>query len=156
MRNHGTARVLLERAVALEPNTAWGWSRLGWLETYDDHPEVAIRHFEHALRLSPLDPMNLNNPMGIGAAHEVRQDFDQAARHFRRALQERPHACWIFRSLAPTLGGAGRWEEAREAFTILMEHYPDLTCSKVRRAMVYSPPVIERMCEHLRVLGLPE
>ncbi len=29
VRNHGTARVLLERAVALDPNAAWAWSRLG-------------------------------------------------------------------------------------------------------------------------------
>jgi adenylate cyclase len=29
-RNHGTARILLERALALDPNAAWAWSRLGW------------------------------------------------------------------------------------------------------------------------------
>ena len=36
IRNHGTARVLLERAVTLDPNAAWAWSRLGWLENYTD------------------------------------------------------------------------------------------------------------------------
>ena len=29
VHNHGTARVLLERAVTLDPNAAWAWSRLG-------------------------------------------------------------------------------------------------------------------------------
>jgi hypothetical protein len=28
-RNYGTGRVLLERAVALDPNAAWAWRRLG-------------------------------------------------------------------------------------------------------------------------------
>ena len=32
VRNHGTARVLLERALSLDPNGAWAWSRLGWIE----------------------------------------------------------------------------------------------------------------------------
>ena len=100
MRNHGTARVLLERALALDPNAAWAWSRLGWLETYTDRPERAIENFERALRLSPLDPMNFNNHVGLGAAHEVAQDYDKAVAHYRRALEERPHAMWIYRNLA--------------------------------------------------------
>ena len=85
VRNHGTARVLLERAVALDPNAAWAWSRLGWLEAYADQPQKAIDKFERALRLSPIDPMNLNNYVGIGSAHEVAQEYDQAALFYRRA-----------------------------------------------------------------------
>jgi adenylate cyclase len=60
VRNYGTARVLLERAVALDPNCAWAWSRLGWIENYADQPHKAIGNFERALRLSPIDPMNFN------------------------------------------------------------------------------------------------
>ncbi|NIN37404.1 MAG: hypothetical protein GTO67_01370, partial [Gammaproteobacteria bacterium] len=55
-RNYGAARVLLERAVALDPNAAWALSRLGWLEVYSDRPEAAKEHFRRAMRLSPLDP----------------------------------------------------------------------------------------------------
>ena len=40
VRNFGTARVLLERAIALDPNAAWAWSRLGWLENYSDQPRM--------------------------------------------------------------------------------------------------------------------
>ena len=103
MRNHGTARVLLERALALDPNAAWAWSRLGWLETYSDRPERAIENFERALRLSPLDPMNFNNHVGLGVGHEVAQDYDKAVALYRRALEERPHAMWIYRNLASSL-----------------------------------------------------
>ena len=79
VRNYGTARVLLERAVALDPNAAWAWSRLGWIENYTDQPQKAIGNFERALRLSPIDPMNFNNYVGIGSAHEVAQEYDKAA-----------------------------------------------------------------------------
>ena len=92
VRNFGTARVLLERAIALDPNAAWAWSRLGWLENYSDQAERALEDFERALRLSPLDPMNFNNYAGMGAAHHVAQDYDKATALYRRALEERPRA----------------------------------------------------------------
>ena len=39
--NHDTARLFLERAVAIDPNSAWAWSRLGWLDAYSGMPETA-------------------------------------------------------------------------------------------------------------------
>jgi len=156
VRNHGTARVLLERAVTLDPNAAWAWTRLGWLECYADQTKKAIEHFERALRLSPIDPMNFNNYVGMGSAHEVAQEYDKAAALYRRALQERPNARWIYRNLSSSLSGAGRHEEAREAYAELLRSYPDLTISKFRQAMVFSPAVLDRMAENLRKLGLPD
>lgn len=156
VRNHGTARVLLERAVTLDPNAAWAWSRLGWLENYADQPEKAIENFERALRLSPIDPMNFNNYVGIASAHEVAQEYDRAAAFYRRALEERPNASWIYRNLASVLSGAGRFDEAKQAFGELMFTYPDLTISKFKQAMVFSPAVLDRMAANLRKLGLPD
>jgi len=156
VRNHGTARVLLERAVAIDPNAAWAWSRLGWLDTYSDRPERAIEMFERALRLSPLDPMNFNNYLGMGSAHEVAQDYDKAAALYRRGLEERPHATWIYRNLASSLSGAGRMEEAKEAYARMVRSYPDLTASRLRQAMVFSPAFLDRMVDNLRKLGFPD
>ncbi len=156
VRNYGTARVLLERAVTLDPNAAWAWSRLGWLEAYADQPQKAIGNFERALRLSPIDPMNFNNFVGLASAHEVAQEYDEAAAFYRRALEERPNAGWIYRNLTSSLSAAGRAEEAKQAFAELMRHYPDLTIAKYKQAMVFSPAVLDRMAEQLRKLGLPE
>ena len=156
VRNHGTARVLLERSVALDPNAAWAWTRLGWLESYADQPQKAIGNFERALRLSPIDPMNFNNYVGMGSAHEVAQEYDKAAAFYRRALEERPNASWIYRNLASSLSGAGRVEEAKQAFAEVMRRYPDLTVSKFKQAMVFSPAALNRMAENLRKLGLPD
>jgi adenylate cyclase len=156
VHNHGTARVLLERAVAIDPNAAWAWSRLGWLENYADQSQKAIANFERALRLSPIDPMNFNNYVGMGSAHEVAQEYDKAAAFYRRALEERPNANWIYRNLAGSLSGAGRADEAKQAFAELMRTYPDLTVSKFKQAMVFSPAVLNRMAENLRKLGLPD
>jgi adenylate cyclase len=156
LRNHGTARVLLERAVTIDPNAAWAWSRLGWVECYADQSGKSIENFERALRLSPIDPMNFNNYVGMGSAHEIAQEYDQAIAFYRRALQERPNATWIYRNLAASLAGAGRMEEAKQVVAEMIRSYPDLTISKFKQAMVFAPGTLERMAENLRKLGLPE
>ncbi len=154
--NLGTARVLLERAVAIDPNAALAWARLAWTDIYSDRPKEAIEKFERSTRLSPLDPSNYNNQSGIGSAYEMEGDYAKAVEYYQRALAERPHALWLYRHLAGALVGAGRMEEAKAAFAVMMRAYPDLTIAKFKQAMVFSPPVRERMADNLRQLGLPE
>ena len=155
-RHYGTARALLQRAVVLDPNAAWALSRLGWLEVYADRAEAAFPHFERALRLSPLDPMNFNNYAGIASAHQVAANDSVAADMFIRALEERPNALWIHRNLAPALLAAGRVEEARISHAALLEAYPSLTIARFKEAMVFSPRTLERISVQLRQLGIPE
>jgi len=155
-RNYGTARVLLERAVTIDANAAWAVSRLGWLEVYADHPDAARVHFERALRLSPLDPMNFNNYVGLASAQQVAGHDNEAANLFLRALQERPNAHWIHRNLAPALYAAGRTAEAQASLEVLMAHYPGLTIKRFKEAMVFTPRVLERIAEQLRALGVPD
>ena len=127
-----------------------------WIDAYSDRPKEAIEKFERALRLSPIDPMNFNNFAGLGSAHELMEDYDKAAAFMRRALEERPNARWIYRSLAAALSGAGRTEEARRAFAEMLLSYPDMTATKFRQAMVFPSAVLDRMVENLRKLGLPD
>ncbi len=156
LRHYGTARVLLERAVVLDPNSAWAWSRLGWLDNYSDHPDEALKKFERAMRLSPLDPMNFNNYVGMASAYEVAGDYAKAVEYYQRGLEERPNALWIYRNLASSLSGAGRMNEAKQAFARMLESYPDLSGATLRQAMVFSPAFLDRMVGNLRKLGMPE
>ena len=100
--------------------------------------------------------MNFNNYVGIGSAHIVAEEYDKAAAFYRRALEERPNARWIYRNLAASLSEAGLAEEAKQAYAELMRSYPDLTVSKFKQAMVFSPTVLNRLGENLRKLGLPD
>jgi len=155
-RNFSVARIILERAISLDENAAWARSRLGWLEVYADRPASAIPHFEHAIRLSPLDPMNFNNYVGIASAHQVAENYELSAEYFRRALIERPTAYWIHRNLAPVLLAAGREAEAQASKEVLLSEFPDLTVERFKNAMVFSPAALERMAVFLRKLGVPE
>jgi len=155
-RNHGTARVLLERAVAIDPNAAWACNRLGWLEVYRDRPGSADAHFERSMRLSPLDPLNFNNYVGMASARQIAGDFSAAADLFQRALGERPSALWIYRNLAPALLAAGRRDEAEAAGAVMKAAYPDLTIRRFKEAMLFTPATLESIAAHLRALGVPE
>jgi adenylate cyclase len=155
-RNYGVARVMLERAVALDPNAAWALSRLGWLDVYADRPDEAKVHFEKALRLSPLDPINFNNLVGLASGRLVAGDDAAAADLFIRALQERPNAVWIHRNLAPALYSAGRLDEAKASLEVLRASYPNFSVREFREAMVFSPRALDRMAEQMRALGVPE
>jgi adenylate cyclase len=154
VRKFGVARSLLERAVALDPNASWAWQRLGWLKTYLGHYEEALEHFQRALRLSPVDPMNFNVRAGMGSAHEGAQRFDDSVREYQRALEERPNAYWIYRHLAAALYTAGRTAEAKQAFATLMAHFPELTVARVREALLNPEPSLTRVTDSLKALGL--
>jgi adenylate cyclase len=155
-RNYGVARVMLERALALDPNAAWALSRLGWLNVYSDRPDEAKVHFEKAIRLSPLDPINFNNLVGLASAHQVAGDDAGAAALYIRALEERPNAVWVHRNLASALVGAGRLDEAKASLAKIMAAYPNYSIRKYREAMVFTPRMLDRMSEQMRQLGLPE
>ena len=62
----------IEKALALDPNSAWAWLRSGWSNHYVGNTDRAIEHFQRAMRLSPLDPMRFNALFGIGASHFVK------------------------------------------------------------------------------------
>jgi hypothetical protein len=51
---------------------------------------------------------------------------------------------------------AGRDENAANGLRLLLEDYPDMTCEKVRAAMLYSEPVMQRICTGLSRAGLPQ
>jgi adenylate cyclase len=154
--NHDVAARFLEKALALDPNSAWAWNRSGWLQSYRDHPEVAIEHFERALRLSPFDPMNFNVFVGISGAHFVAGRYSEAALWAEKGLLERPGATWVYRNLVGIYARLGREADARAGLARLLNEYPDLTISKVVSALPYSRPALDRVAEGLRKAGMPE
>src|SRR5438132_5852478 len=59
---------MADRAVALNPNSWSTWNSRGWVYNYAGLPEEAIRSFERAIRMSPVDPRLYPTLIGIGQA----------------------------------------------------------------------------------------
>ena len=156
VRELDLAAPFLEKALLIDPNSAWAWQRSGWLHTYRSRSETAIEHFERSLRLSPLDPINFNSYFGIGTAHANAGRYEVAVTWIEKGLRERPDAVWGYRILASAYANAGRLKEASEAVTTLLETYPNLTISQLLELLPANPDFTSRYAEGLRLAGLPE
>jgi TolB-like protein len=68
----------LDKALVLNPNLAAAWFLSGYLRTWRGEPDEAIRRFEHAMRLSPLDTEMFRMQTGIAMAHFIAGRFETA------------------------------------------------------------------------------
>lgn len=132
------ARAYIDRALEIDPNSAWGWMRRGWIEIYEGDFARASSSFHKAEALSPLDPFRFNMLLGH-AAIESRTggDPEAAIRMVRQAMVLAPSMTWAYRLLAIALERAGRRDEALRAMDMLLEAYPGLT---FRKLMASLPP----------------
>jgi adenylate cyclase len=150
------ASALIEKALALDPNSAVAWHRSGWLNTYLIRPDVAIEHFQRAIRLSPFDPMNFNCLLGIGNAHFAAERYEEALSWWRKGMLERPDLTWPLRPMAASLGLLGRISEAHAVVRQLRQGYPDITIAKIMAIVPHRGDYARRYAEGLRRAGLPE
>jgi len=150
------AEALLERALALDPNSAFAWARSGWLKKFQGDSDAAIRCFEQALRLSPFDPMMSNWHIGIGSAHFQAGRYEQAVEWQEKALFSNQAAAWMYRGLIPSYVFAGHLDKAKAGVRELLRAYPGLTIENVRAAMDFNKDYTTRLVEGLRRAGLPE
>ena len=96
-RQFPEAAPLIDKSLAIDPNSAFAWQRKGWLKQYVSDPDQAIACFERAMRISPLDPYNYNAMIGIGCAHLIAERFEQGALWLTNGIATRPSATWAWR-----------------------------------------------------------
>jgi adenylate cyclase len=145
---------MIDRAVALNPNSFRVWNCRGWVHRIAGLPEEAVRSFERAIRMSPVDPMLHASLAGMGYAFIELHRFDEAIVAGRKALRQDPSYSVAYRCLASAFAHLGRDAEAREAAASLLEVDPAFTISAwiARGGQKNAKLTIEG----LRKAGLPE
>lgn len=154
-REFEAALLLLSKALALDPNSAWAWNRSGWLHTFISEPETGITHFEKAIRLSPFDPTIFSSYAGIGDAHFVAGRYRDAVAWLEKARLANPKATWINRFLAASYALADMQPQAEACVKKLLAAHPGITVGAVRQAPPFHKEIIDRLCEGLAKAGLP-
>jgi tetratricopeptide (TPR) repeat protein len=81
---------LIDRAPALNSNSAEAWCYGGWVRNFLGEPEPAIERFARAMRLSPLDPLAMGMRSGTAQAHFLLGHYAEAASWAAMALQDNP------------------------------------------------------------------
>ena len=90
---------LVDRALALNPHYARGWSVSGNLRLWAGQPGIAIEHVEAALRLSPRARTGVSTYI-IACAHFFSRRFDEAGPKLLLAIQADPSWPQPYRFLA--------------------------------------------------------
>lgn len=151
------ALAFARRALALDPNNAWGRMRLGWALIYDGQPNVALEEFDRARQLSPLDPFTFNMNIGAAVAHSRIGQFDRAISLLQETLATSPGVEWAYRLLASMQARAGDAGGAAESLARLVAAYPGITMKRILESV--PPTIVEFDLEYqagLRAAGMPE
>ena len=151
------ARTFIERALALDPNFAWAWTRLGFVQAYSHQPGEGLASLQRAIALSPNDPVRFNASAGLATCHFLLGNYAEAARHARHAIDARPGMIWANRLLATSAALAGELDVAHEAVERLLEDRPGMTIGEVRLAVHnLAGADLDHYLGGLRLAGLPE
>lgn len=152
------ASALIERALALDPNNAWAWTRWGWIAIYRGEAELAAQRFDNAMKLSPLDPFAFNTRMGTAAALARMGRFDEAASIAKNVTKRHPDVTWAYRQLASWAAIAGDLPTARLAARKLLAAQPDFTIQRYLAVPTFRDMTEyrDRLAQGLRDAGLPE
>jgi adenylate cyclase len=152
---YDNALTLMDRALALHPNSAMAWQLAGWMRVWVGEPAAAIDRFQRGQRLSPLDMRAFIVHSGMATAHIMLGKYEDAVEWARKSISEGPHWHTGYRMLAAALAGAGRLEEARAAAQHHLQINPGYNLRLVRR--IFKPSSgRDLLIESFRSAGIPE
>ncbi|RXT57696.1 CadC-family transcriptional regulator [Bosea sp. Tri-44] len=148
---------LIDRAVLLNPNLAAAWFLGGFLRALNGEPVSALEHFEHAVRLSPLDPEIFRMQVGMALAHFFAGHFDSAVAWAEKAAGNLPSLLVAAAVMAASHALSGRANEARQAMERMHALDPSMRIAKLKDWLpIHRSEDLARFAEGLRLAGLPE
>jgi adenylate cyclase len=147
---------MVDRAVALNPNSAVAWSQRGHAYLFGGQHTEALRSFERTIRLSPLDPLLYMTLAGMGIAFIELRRFDEAVAVARKAARQNQTYAATYRCLASALAHLGQEVEVQKAVSRMLELEPDFRISGwVKRGAQWHRHN-KLVIEGVRKAGLPE
>jgi adenylate cyclase len=111
---HSTGIGAIDRAIALNPNSALAWSTRGWNLGFQNQLVPAIEAQQRAIRLSPFDPFAYYFSAGIAFAHMEAGRYEDAIEWADRALQVQPRYISAMRVKLVSLAHLGRSDDTSD------------------------------------------
>ena len=151
-KEYPEALTAAETVVALDPNSAYGYTALGRTEALLGRCEQSIAHTKQALALSPRDPFSGIWHMHLGLAELCQGRLDAAIEQLKRAIVSGYPTYYTYALLAGAEAAKGNDAEAKLALTEARRLNPQLTIKFFAETIPALPIVING----LRKAGLPE
>jgi TolB-like protein/cytochrome c-type biogenesis protein CcmH/NrfG len=155
-RDYQSAWDLIDRSLAIDPNSASSWAWRGWTSAFAGEAENATQELAKAIRLSPFDQWENTYSVGMTFAMLTSGRFEEGLRWARKSVLEGPHWGAAHRYLIGALLLTGQEGEARAAAQRYLALEPGFS---LRRLVEIGPfrrtPDQERLFDAMRQAGLP-
>jgi tetratricopeptide (TPR) repeat protein len=156
-RDYDGALRRFERALVLNPNSAFAWGLSALTLCYAGEPAVARDRVLYAMRLSPFDLFTFYFAGVAGLAEMLAGRYDEAVTWGLKSRAEKPKYSANLRRLAACLAHVGRVEEARAIAREFVALQTGFTLSEFRKSYpLRNQAALELYVEGLRKAGLPE
>jgi TolB-like protein/class 3 adenylate cyclase len=157
LKDGGTADVIAEQALAVNPNLSEAWRTRGWMSTYVGRHEPAIEQFNYAMRLNPLDPQIYNTECGLAYANFFLRRFEIGLSWATKSLARQNSYPPALRSAMVCYAMLGRIADAQMMLARMREAGDDLTISRAKVRMPYQQKEdYDLWIEAFRLAGVPE
>jgi tetratricopeptide (TPR) repeat protein len=143
----------MERAIALDPNSADSYAGLAEVLSHMGRSEEAVRMVEQALRRKPLVvDQHLNS---VGTAYYLAGRPEEAIAPLKQYFTRYPNVLGAHLTLAAVYSDLGREAEARAEAAEVLRINPQFSLEvHKQRVPIKDPTVLERHIAALRKAGL--
>ena len=158
LRDLSSAKQLIDRALALNPNLASAWTSSGWINLWGGRPDIAMEHLARARRLDPnsLTPTTTFSAMAHACFFLDR--YEEALALAEQMVQHSPDAHPSLRIGAASAAFAGHNDTARRFAARLRVVDPAFVVSRLSAYLgpYQEEAFVEKYAQGLRIAGLPE
>jgi adenylate cyclase len=152
------AASLFEEAIRLDPNGVSGWTYGGWAKITLGNYQTAIDYFQHALRLSPLDPRIFVAQGGLAYAHFFLGNYEEGLKHASAALHHHSNYGGALRAAMACNALLGNIEAAQKLWQQVAKLSPSDRVSETRKRWQsgLTDKDLAKLQEAYRLAGMPE
>jgi adenylate cyclase len=134
-RQHDKAIAEGERAIDLDPNSAYGYMLLAATYRFSGRAKEGIPLLEKAIRLQPYTPSSYYYQLGM--AYNFTGQYDEAMAVLKKSLERTPDHLLSLIGLTVAYSLAGRMEEARATADELLKVNPKFSVAYLEKKAPY-------------------
>ena len=153
--DHVNALELFDRALSLSSSNFFALCSSALTLSWLGEPTVAIERSEHALRLSPFDPLNYLSLNAQAISYFQLEQFERSYEVARRSVELNPRFSVSRAFLTATLARLGRSEAAQAEAKQVLTLDPGFSVENFAITVGIKPRVFSPMADAWRIAGLP-
>ena len=113
LKDAGTADVIVDQALAVNPNLSEAWRYRGWISAFLGRHEPAVEQFQYSMRLNPLDPQTYLTEHGLASTNFFLRRFEIALSWANKLMARQKNYPMFVRSAMVSYAMLGRIADAQ-------------------------------------------